>query len=350
MHRVAALASELRSDLHLGCGEIGLLLASFMIAGVLLSLPSCMIFGRLEDRMTLLCGLGTLILSSAILAQSTEFMGALVGRFDVVAGFETHGLTGAVYLTVPLPAVAAITVMMVPLGSDDAAPDTTVKLWSISRHKFWLIIIAGLACPLVSSGGYVVFSIYGLICLVEQGMTAAGLMVGILSWLIIVTIPLGGYLVNRTGRRDQTIWVGCLISTAVITMIPVGGPAFVWIVFSAAMGFMVGAVMSLPSGTLSANSRATGMGLSYTLYYTGTAVFPAVAGSVYKTRGVTEAGIWFSAGQPVCISPVAATVNRLAGDRGATVDDQGRAGSKGACSAGEIHRDPRDFVWLADAA
>jgi hypothetical protein len=199
-----------------------------------------MIFGRLEDRMTLLCGLGTLILSSTTLAQSTEFMGALVGRFDVVAGFETHGLTGAVYLTVPLPAVAAITVMMVPLGSVDAAPDTTVKLWSISRHKFWLIIIAGLAWPLVGSGGYVVFSIYGLIYLFEQGMTAAA-------------------------------------------------------------GLMVGAVMSLPSGTLSANSRATGMGLSYTLYYTGTAVFPAVAGSVYKTRGVTEAGIWFSAGQPVCI-------------------------------------------------
>jgi hypothetical protein len=39
-----------------------------MIAGVLLSLPSCMIFGRLEDRMTLLCGLGTLILSSTTLA------------------------------------------------------------------------------------------------------------------------------------------------------------------------------------------------------------------------------------------------------------------------------------------
>jgi hypothetical protein len=273
-----------------------------MIAGVLLSLPSCMIFGRLEDRMTLLCGLGTLILSSTTLAQSTEFMGALVGRFDVVAGFETHGLTGAVYLTVPLPAVAAITVMMVPLGSVDAVPDTTVKLWSISRHKFWLIIIAGLVWPLVGSGGYVVFSIYGLIYLFEQGMTAAaGLMVGILSWLIIVTIPLGGYLMNRTGRRDQTIWVGCLISTAVITMIPVGDSVFVWIVFSAAMGFTVGAVMSLPSGTLSANSRATGMGLSYTLYYTGTAVFPAVAGSVYKTRGVTEAGIWFSAGQPVCI-------------------------------------------------
>ena len=126
VHRVAALVSELRNDLHLGCGEIGLLLASFMIAGVLLSLPSCMVFGRLEDRVTLLCGLRTLILSGAALAQSTEFMGALVGRFDVVAGFETYGLTGAVYLTVPLPAVAAITVMMAPLGSVDAVPDTTI--------------------------------------------------------------------------------------------------------------------------------------------------------------------------------------------------------------------------------
>ena len=257
-----------------------------MISGALLSLPSCMVFGRLEDCVTLLCCLRTLILSGAVLAQRTEFMGALMGQFDVVAGFEIYGLTGAVYLTVLLPAVPVITVMMVPLGSDDTVPDTTigatVKLWSISRHKLWLIIIAGLAWPLVSSGGYVVFSIYALIYLFEEGMTAAGLMVGILSWLIIVTIPLGGYLVNRTGRRDQTIWMDCLIPAAVITMISVGKSAFMWTVFSAALGFTVSAAMSLLSGILSANSRATGMDLLYTLYYAGTAVFPAVAGSVYK--------------------------------------------------------------------
>ena len=138
-----------------------------MISVVLLSLPSCMVFGRLEDCVTLLCCLRTLILSGAVLAQSTEFMGALMGQFDVVAGFEIYGLTVAVYLTVLLSAVPVITVMMAPLGSDDTVPDTTigatVKLWSISRHKLWLIIIAGLAWPLVSSGGYVVFSIYALI-------------------------------------------------------------------------------------------------------------------------------------------------------------------------------------------
>ena len=113
-------------------------------------------------------------------------------------------------------------------------------------------------------------------------MTAAGLMVGILSWLIIVTIPLGGYLVNRTGCRDQTIWMDCLIPAAVITMTSVGESAFMWTVFSAALGFTVSAAMSLPSGILSANSRATGMDFLYMLYYAGTAVFPAVAGSVYK--------------------------------------------------------------------
>jgi hypothetical protein len=258
-----------------------------MISAVLLSLPSSMVFGRLEDCVTLLCCFRILILSGAVLAQSTEFMGALMGRFDVVAGFEIYGLTGAVYLTVLLPAVPVITVMMAPLGSDDTVPDTTigttVKLWSIFRNKLWLIIIALLAWPLVSSGGYVVFSIYALIYLFEEGMAAAaGLMVGILSWLIIVTIPLGGYLVNRTGRRDQTIWMDCLIPAVVITMISVGESAFMWIVFSASLGFTVGAAMSLPSGILSANSRATGMDLLYMLYYAGTAVFPAVAGSVYK--------------------------------------------------------------------
>jgi MFS family permease len=157
----------------------------------------------------------------------------------------------------------------------------------------------------MSSGGYVVFSSFAPVYLANQGVAPAeaALMVSILSWLIIVIIPLGGYLVDRTGKGDMAIWIGCLVAAAAIAMIPLGGPVIVWIVLSASLGLTVGAVMALPSEVLSADSRATGMGVFYTLYYAGTAGLPALAGWFHEITGEVNAAIWFSAACLV-LSPI----------------------------------------------
>ena len=46
---------------------------------------------------------------------------------------------------------------------------------------------------------------------------------------------------------------------------------------------------------LSASSRATGMGIYYTIYYLGTGELPAVAGWLQEASGDVETAIWFSA-------------------------------------------------------
>ena len=351
---VAALMSQLQNDLQLGYGEIGLLLGSFMIAAIFLSIPNSIVATFLGDRVTLLGGLGALVIGGIILAESSDFSTALIGRLfggigavfitvtgakvltDRFAGKEIAtamsflgvawpvgialGLSvlpfatqwqdwrAAVYLTIVLPAVAAVTLSIMPLTPEKASErggEPASQFWKISRREFRLVILGGLAWTLMSSGGYVVFSSFAPVYLAEQGVTQAeaGLMVSILSWLIIVTIPLGGYLVDRTGQGDKAIWIGCLVAAAAIAMIPVGGPIIVWIVLSAALGITVGAVMALPSEVLSTNSRATGMGVFYTLYYAGTAGLPALAGWLHEITGNVEAVIWFSA---VCLvlSPI----------------------------------------------
>lgn len=351
---VAALMSQLQNDLQLGYGEIGLLLGSFMFTAIFLSIPNSIVATFLGDRVTLLGGLGALVIGGIILAESSDFSTALVGRLfggigavfitvtgakvltDRFAGKEIAtamsflgvawpvgialGLSvlpfatqwqdwrAAVYLTIVLPAVAAVTLSIMPLTPENASErggEPASQFWKISRREFRLVILGGLAWTLMSSGGYVVFSSFAPVYLAEQGVTQAeaGLMVSILSWLIIVTIPLGGYLVDRTGQGDKAIWIGCLVAAAAIAMIPVGGPIIVWIVLSAALGITVGAVMALPSEVLSTNSRATGMGVFYTLYYAGTAGLPALAGWLHEITGNVEAVIWFSA---VCLvlSPI----------------------------------------------
>ena len=351
---VAALMSQLQNDLQLDYGEIGLLLGSFMITAIFLSIPNSIVATFLGDRVTLLGGLGALVIGGIILAESSDFSTALIGRLfggigavfitvtgakvltDRFAGKEIAtamsflgvawpvgialGLSvlpfatqwqdwrAAVYLTIVLPAVAAVTLSIMPLTPEKASErggEPASQFWKISRREFRLVILGGLAWTLMSSGGYVVFSSFAPVYLAEQGVTQAeaGLMVSILSWLIIVTIPLGGYLVDRTGQGDKAIWIGCLVAAAAIAMIPVGGPIIVWIVLSAALGITVGAVMALPSEVLSTNSRATGMGVFYTLYYAGTAGLPALAGWLHEITGNVEAVIWFSA---VCLvlSPI----------------------------------------------
>lgn len=351
---VAALMSQLQNDLQLGYGEIGLLLGSFMITAIFLSIPNSIVATFLGDRVTLLGGLGALVIGGIILAESSDFSTALIGRLfggigavfitvtgakvltDRFAGKEIAtamsflgvawpvgialGLSvlpfatqwqdwrAAVYLTIVLPAVSAVTLSIMPLTPEKASErggEPASQFWKISRREFRLVILGGLAWTLMSSGGYVVFSSFAPVYLAEQGVTQAeaGLMVSILSWLIIVTIPLGGYLVDRTGQGDKAIWIGCLVAAAAIAMIPVGGPIIVWIVLSAALGITVGAVMALPSEVLSTNSRATGMGVFYTLYYAGTAGLPALAGWLHEITGNVEAVIWFSA---VCLvlSPI----------------------------------------------
>jgi MFS family permease len=210
----------------------------------------------------------------------------------------------AVYVTAAAPALAMLLVSILPApgerGQAEPAPAKSVArppLWSIHPREFWIILAGGAAWPLMSTGGYVVFSSYAPVMLIDRGIphTTAALVISLLSWLLIVIIPLGGYLADRTGKKDLLFWGGCLAAAAAIAMVPVLDPVELWVVLSAFLGFTVGMVMALPGEVLSPKSRATGLGLYYTMYYIGTGVLPAIAGWIQDTTGSAASVIWFSA-------------------------------------------------------
>ena len=351
---VAAQMPQLRAELHFDYSEIGILLGVFMIAGAFLSLPSGMIANRLGDRRTIQIGLVALVAGGAILGSGETFHGALIGR--IVGGFGAVFITVpaakiltdwfvgkeiatamsvlgvawpvgiaagmsllpfinvwsdwrvAVYVTAAVPALAMLLVAILPAQGErtasETAPATAVArppLWSIRPREFWIIVAGGAAWPLMSTGGYVVFSSYAPIMLIDRGTshTTAALVISILSWLLIAVIPLGGYLADRMGNKDLLFWGGCLAAAAAIAMVPVMGPVELWVVLSAILGFTVGMVMALPGEVLSPESRATGLGLYFTIYYTGTGILPAIAGWIQDSTGSTAMVIWFSA---VCLT------------------------------------------------
>ncbi len=350
---VAAQMPQLRAELHFDYSQIGILLGVFMIAGAFLSLPSAMIANRLGERRTIQIGLIALIAGGTILGSAETFHGALIGRF--IGGFGAVFITVpaakiltdwfigkematamsvlgvawpvgiaagmsllpfvevwldwrvAVYITAAIPALAMLLVWILPAQSErtktkagpvPANPAARPPLWSIRPREFWIILAGGAAWPLMSTGGYVVFSSYAPIMLVDRGIphTTAALVISLLSWLLIAIVPLGGYLADRMGdRKDLLFWGGCLAAAAAIALVPVMGPVELWVVLSAILGLTVGMVMALPGEVLSPRSRATGLGLYYTVYYVGTGVLPALAGWIQDATGSTALVIWFSA-------------------------------------------------------
>ena len=216
----------------------------------------------------------------------------------------------AVYVTAAVPALAMILVAILPASGSamENAPVPT-QLWSIDRREFSIIVAGGFAWPLMSTGGYVVFSSYAP---VDRGLphTSVALVISMLSWLLILIIPLGGYLADRTGRKDLMFWGGCLLAAAAIAAVPVMNPVEPWVVLSAVLGFTVGMVMALPGEVLSPKSRATGLGLYYTIYYIGTGILPAVAGWIQDVTGSTAYVIWFSAAC-LAIAPVSLLAFRI---------------------------------------
>lgn len=344
---VGALMSEIQHSLELNYVEIGTLLGSYMLAGVVLSLPSGIIINFLGERLMMTIGLMALIASGVLMAQSGDFQSALTARLCGGIGAVFITVTGAnvltgrfvgkeiatamsflgvawpvgialgigvlpimslslewrdsMLLTIVPPALAAVFVMFADLSNRPASGSRpagkAARIWSITSREFGLMLLAGLCWSLMSSGGYVVFSSYAPTYLAAEGMEpgAASFAVGLLSWLIIVTIPLGGYLVDRFGHGDTVFSAGCLISAGAVYMVSLGGPTLLWIVLSSALGFTVGAVMALPSQVLQESSRASGMGLFYAVYYAGTAAFPALAGLAYETSGLAETTLWLSA-------------------------------------------------------
>jgi len=356
---VAALMPEVRAALALDHGQVGMLLGVFMVTGIFLSLPGSMIANCLGDRRSMGLGLALLAGGGAVLALSDAYGAALAARLvggaggvlvsvvsakiitDRFAGREIAtamsvlgvawpvglalGLTllplfaywsdwrQAVLATALLP-VAAMALLGLLQGPRPIAPADNHRrpFWRIGRREAWLIIIGGLAWPLMSSGGYVVFSSYAPELLVARGMTMAEAapLVGVLSWLIVATIPLGGRLADRRGWGDRLFWGGCLVAAGAIAALPLGGAPILWIAIAAALGLTVGMIMALPSEILAPESRATGVGLFYTLYFLGTALHPAFAGWLLEVSGSLDLVIWSTAACLV-LAPLALGTVRL---------------------------------------
>ena len=345
---VAALMPLVRAELSLSYTQVGLLLGLFMLAGVFISVPSGIFAARFGERRVLFGGLAALIAAGIITAAADGLPMMLTGRIlggtgavlitvtaakiltdwfhgqeiSTAMGFlglswplgiaiglsllpelaNWSGWRAAILATNLLPLGAVLAALLIPRLGQPLAGTTRSSahkrpLWVITRREAIAILIGGMAWPLMSSGGYVVFSSYAPELLTAKGLSisAAGLAVGLMSWLFMFTIPLGGWLTDRFGRGDALFRFGCLFSAGAIALVPMGGPAMLWMVLAAVMGVTVGPIMTLPGQVLGPASRATGLGIYFSVYYLGTVVLPASAGWLLDASRSSAVVVWYAA-------------------------------------------------------
>lgn len=341
---VPPIAPFLMADMGMNYAQLGMLIGMFMFPGIFLALPGGLLGARFGDKPVVLAALALLTVGPLLVANSPSFTIAFAGRIlsgvggvllniqlpkivtDRFAGREISTAMGslmsmwplgialalatlgslatatswqtAMYATAAYAALALVLVMGLYRDPPAQPPTPTggrLPLWAISNRELGLVLWAGAAWMFLNTG-FIVFMSFAPTLLINRGLSVAqaGLLVSWASWISIGSLPLGGYAVDRSGKPNALTVVGAIVTAVPCLMLPLAGPAVAWIVlFGLAFAAPTAAIVALPSEVLSPDSRSTGFGAFWAMYYIGMALIPPLAGHLLDATGSAAVPIWF---------------------------------------------------------
>jgi predicted MFS family arabinose efflux permease len=339
---VAAVAPLLSSEFGVSIADIGVLIGLYFAPGVALALPGGAIGQRFGDKATVLGALLLMLAGSVAMAFAASWSIQIAGRLvagvggvilsvqltkmltDWFAGKEiatamaifvnswpagvaislllmpligtAYGV-GAVHLSVAAFSGCAIVLLAIAYRSPaDAVVASTTSL-RLDRNAAVAVIAAGLIWGLFNVGFAVIFS-FGPSLLVERGwsIAAAGSAISIVLWLAVVSVPLGGFVADRTERPELVLVAGCVLFAMLMVALPRSSSVVLIVVaLGLISGQPAGPIMSLPARVLRPETRAIGMGLFFTVFYACMMLGPVVGGACAKWTGSAAAAFDFGA-------------------------------------------------------
>ena len=339
---VPAVAPFLVEEVGLSYARIGLLTGLFMFPGAFLAIPGGLLGDRYGDKVVMVAGLAMMSAGSLLFGITDSYpvmflsrmfggggavllmvqrskvitdwfagreistaMSIIASSFGLGVGIATATLAGiatatswqtAMFVDAALPALALI--LVIAFYRDPPAQGAGTgrgEYWNISRQELALSSVAGTAFALFVTG-YIVFMSFTPTLLIGRGASAAqaGFLVSVVALVSLGSVPLGGYLTDRTGKTNLFVMGGAVGAAMACFAIPVVRPALLWILlFGLLRGGCTGGIMSLPAEVLRPQSRGTGFGVFFTVYYAGMALIPPVAGYLLDVTGRPATAIWF---------------------------------------------------------
>jgi predicted MFS family arabinose efflux permease len=340
---VASTAPFLREHLGIGFVEIGTLIGLYMLSGVVLALPGGLLVRRFGDKSLCSAGLALMVIGGIIVGVSDTYTGALIGRLisgsgavvmslaltkmatDWFAGKEIVTAMSILLTSWPLgialalilqPAMAAqfgwpsvmyaaatfcavvlvlIALLYRPplhLAVGPAGLPVSKPFVLPPRQEALPTAIAGLIWGMFNVGLIVFFSFVPPL-LTERGvgLADAAFMTSLGLWVMIASVPLGGYLVQRSERLDAAVMLfSGLAGLALAGFAAFSGlPLLLSLALGIAVGPPAGAILAMPGRVLKPENRAVGLGLFMTLYYMSAAIAPALAGWIGDRTGASAA-------------------------------------------------------------
>jgi predicted MFS family arabinose efflux permease len=355
---VAAVSPLLVEHLALDFALLGALIGAWMLPGVALAIPGGLLGQRFGDKPVVIAGLALMVLGSVVVAEAPSYSVAIAGRLLSGAGavalnvllakmvadwFQQRELASAMSLLVvswplgiglalailgPLAAAHSWTLAMHLTGwlcaaalvavamSYRAPPGAGTRVqtnWRLGRRDLALAGVAGLVWTFYNVGYILVVSFAPMLLASRgTGMADAAILSSFATWALMISVPLGGYLADRTGRGDAIMLGSLLLMAGTMPFIlAVPAPLVMLSLFGLIAGPAGGIIAALPARAIAPQSRHLGLGLFFTLYYAGMALLPAVAGWLRDATRVDTAPLAFGAGLLLLAAALAGLFRRL---------------------------------------
>jgi MFS family permease len=329
---VAALAPLVATRYGVGLADIGLLIGLYLAPGIALALPGGALATRLGERRVVIASLGMMLVGGGLMWAGTGWEMLVAGRVlagiggvavnvlltkmlaDWFVGQEISTAMAIYVVSWPLGIALALLVLpsLAAAGGLSAAFAAVPVLIAIGLVVFLLlyrppetggaaVTLSAASLPLapVLAAGWIwafyngaiamVFS-FGPVLLIARGWTleTGSSATSLYLLLMAISIPLGGILADRSGRRDTVIAVslaGFALLMAATLLVPVGWIPAVFVAMGLVSGLCAGPVMGLPAAVLPPATRAFGMGVFFTLYYVVMMLAPMLAGWLADLSG-----------------------------------------------------------------
>ena len=250
---MAALSSFVITDFRIDYTQLGFLIGLYLLPGIVIAYPSGLLGQYFGDKRIAVLGMTFMVIGGLITATgeySNIFSGRLISGVGAVllnvllTKMATDWFTGreigtalallvsswpigiglalitlpwlAVQTTVGLAfastgVVAALVLVLiagiyyVPPSEVTPLPSAAKEPLRLSLSEFGLVSLAGIIWMLFNVG-YILVVSFGPALLMSKGLSQqeSGFVISWVSWTVIVTIPLGGVLVDRVRRRNHS--------------------------------------------------------------------------------------------------------------------------------------------------
>lgn len=333
---VGAVSPALMNGFGVALADIGLLISLYLAPGIVFAVPGGEIGRRFGDKSVVLFGLALMIAGGLIMAFAASWHWQLAGRLIAGIGgvllnvlmskmvtdwFAGREIATAMAIFVnSWPAGIALALVVLPAlagtGGIFAVAMATVVFalvgfallalyyrpppgqMAAAAKGAWpagvvlkAVLAAGCIWGLYNAALGMVFG-FGTALLAERGwsLTAAGSATSLVLWMAAVSVPLGGLIADRTGRPREVMLAGfALFALALFAGARTESVVASFIALGLVAGLPAGPIMSLPSRVLSAEARATGMGLYFTMFYVMIVAAPIIAGRLSELAGTSRA-------------------------------------------------------------